>query len=218
MTGMSSSSTGFLDGSSSSGGGESLCPQFFDDFEDGVENPVWIQAPNPASLEADGEWTINITAAGEDDFARMMLPLEGGFEGATIRFEIGTPPSEDDVLLILWIQQNAGGAGRVAFNLIQRAGTLELEARVTSESGPPGFVVDSTTWDPKTQRWLQLREAAGTVHFEASSDGLAFEEVFVVEMPIGLDDVSVGFVGHNRTDLERDTEVSIRSFELLCGE
>ena len=209
-------STSGLDESSSTGEPFSVCPSFIDDFEDGREDSVWQQAPSSASIEEDGEWKLQVSAAGEDIFATMTIPVPTSFEGAAVRFEVGTPPADDDVLLILWLQQ-AGGQGRVAFNLIQRDGLLELQARVTNESGPPGFVVDTAPWSQDVQRWMQLREADGVLYFETSSSGRDFTPVFELETPIDVENVWVGVVGHNREDLPEDVEVSIRTFELRCG-
>lgn len=215
-SGSSSSTTSDSDESSSTGEPFSVCPSFIDDFEDGREDSVWQQAPNSASIEEDGEWKLQVSAEGEDVFATMTMPLPTSFEGSAVRFEIGTPPANDDVLLILWLQQ-VGGQGRIAFNLIQREGLLELQARVTNESGPPGFVVETTPWVQDAQGWMQLREADGSLHFETSSNGVDFVPVFTIDTPIDVDDVLVGVVGHNRVTLPADTEVSIRTFEIDCG-
>ncbi len=214
-SGTGSTSEGDSSSGSSTGGVPSVCPVLFDTFDDGAENALWIQT-NPAStFEEGGQSIINITPAPDDEFARMMV-APGPFTGATMRVEVGTPPADDGVLLILWIEQQ-DGEGRIAFNLAQHGTDLRLEARITSEAGPPGAIFDETDWNPATQPWLQLREDSGTTYFEASQDGVAFDTVFQIPNPIGLDDVRVGFVGHNNVELAEAVQVSVETFELICG-
>ncbi len=201
--------------SSTSDGGFSVCPMLIDRFEDGVEEPYWIQSNPGSTFEAGGQSVIEVTAASNDEFARMMVN-PGSFEGGTMRLEVGTPPADDGVFMVLWIEQ-ADGEGRIAYNLAQHGADLSLEARITSEAGPPGAILEEAPWDSVTQRWLQLREDAGTLYFEASEDGSTFGPVFEMPTPIGLADVRVGFVGSNSAPLADDVQVSVETFELFCG-
>ncbi len=129
--------------------------------------------------------------------------------------ERGAPPQTDGVLLILWVEPHAG-AGRIAYNLAHHGTEILLEARITPEVGSPSIVAE-TPWNPDTMHWLQLREDAGTLFFEASADGTTFDVIFEMPTPFDVSDAFVGFVGHNVLALPGDVEVSVRSFELECG-
>ncbi len=208
--------TGRTDDASTGSGANTVCPVFFDTFDDGLEDLRWNQPYPGATNEADGESIITVTAATDDEFARMMVdPEMSGMEGATARFEIGTPPQTDGVLLILWVEPHAG-AGRIAYNLAHHGTEILLEARITPEVGSPSIVAE-TPWNPDTMHWLQLREDAGTLYFEASADGTTFDVIFEMPTPFDVSDAFVGFVGHNVLALPGDVEVSVRSFELECG-
>lgn len=214
-SGSGSSGPGDTSTGSSTGGLPSVCPALLDTFDDGIEDPLWIQTNPGSTFEEGGESIINITPPADDEFARMMV-APGDFAGSTMRIEIGTPPAADGVFMILWLEQS-DGEGRIAYNLVQHGNDLRLEARITTEAGPPGSILEETDWNPTTQQWLQLREEAGTMHFESSQDGAAFDPVFEMPTPIGVGDVRVGFVGHNNVELDAPAQVSVRTFELLCG-
>ncbi len=193
-----------------------VCPTFFDAFNDGVEDPAWRQSFPASTTEVDDELQIMVTGELNDEYVTMVvLPEEGGLEGGTMRLELGTAPVELGVRTTLWIQPDLH-PGRIAYNLASRANGLRLEARITPEEGAPQ-VMATLDWSPDTMRWLQLREAQGTLYFEISADGTVFETFHEMPTPFDVSAAEVGFAGHNDLELADDVVVSVRTFEFICG-
>lgn len=209
-----SSSSG-TDTAATTTGERAVCPTFFDDFEDAAEGPRWIQSDPGFTSESDGLLRFDITPP--DDIFALMLLDPGSFENASMRMEVAEAPAHDGVFLMLWIEQ-AVGLGRIAYRVAQREGALLLEARITSEEGGFGVVVEATDWDPVAHHWLQLRDEDGALFFEASPDGEEFTTVFELGMQMALDDVLVGFAGFNNEVVPEDVEVSVDAFGLDCAE
>ncbi len=205
------------DSSSSSGEPPPMvCPVFFDTFDDDVVDSRWSQSFIASTSEVGGELVINVTGALNDEFVTMVvLPEDGGLQGGTMRVEIGTAPTELGVRLSLWVQPTEGD-GRISYNLAQRDQGVRLEARITPEVGSPQ-ILSTLLWAPDTMQWLQLREEQGQLYFEFSADGESFETFFQTKTPFNVDSAEVGFAGHNDDELAEDVEVSVRSFEFICG-
>ena len=144
----------------------------------------------------------------------MLHPI-GGFEGGTVRLEVGDSPALGGVSLAISVEQLVGD-GQVSFTLVRHEGTRRLEAHVTGDAGPPSMLVDEMDWLPTSQQWLQLREESGTLYFEASDDGVTFSTLFETGTPIDLTEVRVGVVANNSLLVADDTQVSVKSFELRC--
>lgn len=204
---------------SSSGTGEpgpTVCPTFFDAFDDEVEDPLWRQSFGASTSEVGGELVVAVTGEQNDEYVTMVvLPEDGGLAGGTMRIELGTIPVEEGVRTTLWVQP-LSHAGRISYNLVDRGAGLRLEARITPEVGTPQ-VVETLDWDPTTMSWLQLREVDSTLYFEVSSDGAAFETFHEMKTPFDVSSAEVGFAGHNDLPLAVDVEVSVRTFEFICG-
>lgn len=193
-----------------------VCPTFFDAFDDGVKDPLWRQSFPASASEVDDELVITVTGAADDEYVTMVvLPEGGGLAGGTMRVELGTTPVEVGVRTTLWVQPLAG-AGRISYNLASRSGGLRLEARITPELGSP-YVDATIDWNPASMLWLQLREADGTLYFETSTDGEMFEPFHDMPVPFDVSPAEVGFAGHNDLMLPNDVEVSVRTFEFICG-
>lgn len=202
--------------SSSDGGLETVCPVFFDTFDSDQIDLRWNKQSPESLSQANGEAIINVTGAFNDQFARFQaLPETNGFLEGTARMEIGDPPPVDGILLIMWVQP-LNNEGRIAYNLAHHGDEILLEARITPEVGLAS-IVDSTPWIPETMQWMGLREQAGTLYFETSQDGVTYDVLFELPTPIDVSSAFIGFVGHNNLQLVDDHQVSIRSFELVCG-
>ncbi|MCH9684547.1 MAG: hypothetical protein K0V04_24135 [Deltaproteobacteria bacterium] len=193
-----------------------VCPTFFDTFDDGAIDPRWRQSFPASTSEVDDELVIAVTGELNDEYVTMVvLPEDGGLEGATMRAELGTVPVELGVRTALWVQPTMG-AGRIAYNLASRDAGLRLEARITPEVGSPQIAA-TLDWNPDTMSWLQLRETGGMLSFETSSDGVTFELFHQMPTPFEVDSAEVGFAGHNDLALPEDIELSVRTFEFVCG-
>ncbi len=193
-----------------------VCPVFFDDFGDEVIDRRWRQSFVESSAEIDGELVITVTGELNDQYVTMVvLPEEMGLEGGSMRLEVGTPPADLGVRTALWVQPTMN-TGRIAFNLAERNGGPRLEARITPEVGSPQ-VLATLDWNPDSMSWLQLRESEGVLYFETSADGGTFETFYQMETPFDVSSAEVGFAGHNDLALPSDVEVSVRTFEFICG-
>lgn len=193
-----------------------VCPSFTDNFDEGdAFNPVWIPIDGESITVGDGEAVINVTADFNDEFARLqLLPEPNGLVGATARIEIGTPPPVEHVVTILWVQPSTS-EDRITYMLANRGTEMRLEARLVPDMGSP-VILNTAVWDPK-MTWMQIREESGTLYFEASADGETFETIYDVENSIDVSSAFVGFVGNNGAPLDADVEVSVRTFEIICG-
>lgn len=204
---------------SSSSSGEPLpmvCPTFFDAFDDEVKDSRWRQSFPGSTSEVGDELVISVTGELNDQYVTMVvLPEEGGLEEASMLVELGTTPADLGVRTTLWVQPTEGD-GRISYNLAQRDGGPRLEARITPEVGSPQ-IMDTLDWDSGTMGWLQLREEEGQLYFETSPDGVMFELFYEMPTPFDVSSAEVGFAGHNDLALPSDVEVSVRSFEFICG-
>ncbi|MBV1860126.1 MAG: hypothetical protein KUG77_17060 [Nannocystaceae bacterium] len=218
-TSVPSTGTQSADSSSDSTSGEvtsMACPIYSDDFEDGVVDPLLIQTNAIWTTEAAGASVITLSPEPDDVFPRVMVDAgPAGLQGATARIEVGTPPQEDGVHLILWVESRETN-WRVAFRLAHYGDEILLQARITGESGP-GQVLASSEWSPREHRWLQLRESDGTMYFDVSQDGTTFTSLFELPTTFDVSDALIGFVGNNNLPLDGEVEVSVEAFELLCG-
>ena len=208
-------STGLATGSESGTTGPTVCPTFFDAFDDGVEDSRWLQGFGSSSTEADGELSILVTGELNDEYVTMVVqPEGGGLEGGTMRLELGITPVDVGVRTTLWVQP-IEHPGRISYNLVDRGAGPRLEARLSPKQGNP-LVAAAIDWEP-AMGWSQLREAEGTLYFETSGDGVTFEVFHEMATPFDLGLAEVGFAGHNDLALEEDVVVSIRTFEFICG-
>lgn len=216
--------TGTGSGSDSSSDTEpttpTVCPTFLDSFDDAVKDPLWRQSFPASTSEVDGELVITVTGALNDEYVTMVvLPedgrLEGGLEGGTMRVELGAPPVDIGVRTTLWVHPTAH-MGRISYNLVDRGSGLQIEARITPEVGAPQITA-TLEWDPDTMDWLQLRESGGVLYFETSTDGVTFELFHEMPTPFDVSSAEVGFAGHNDGELPNDVEVSVETFEFICG-
>ena len=193
-----------------------VCPTFFDAFDDETEDPLWRQSFGASTTEVGGELVIAVTGEQNDQYVTMVvLPEDGGLAEGTMRVELGTTPVEVGVRTTLWVQPLSND-GRISYNLVDRGSGLRLEARITPEVGSPQ-VLDALDWEAATMNWLQLREAQGMLYFETSSDGVTFETFYEMTTPFDVSSAEVGFAGHNDLPLPVDVEVSVRTFEFICG-
>lgn len=211
-----SETTGSDSGSDSGRPRRTVCPTFFDAFDDEIEDPLWRQSFGASTTEVGGELVIAVTGKQNDQYVTMVvLPEDGGLAEGTIRVELGTTPVEVGVRTTLWVQPLSND-GRISYNLVDRGSGLRLEARITPEVGSPQ-VLDALDWEAATMNWLQLREAQGMLYFETSSDGVTFETFYEMTTPFDVSSAEVGFAGHNDLPLPVDVEVSVRTFEFICG-
>lgn len=210
------SGSGSNSGSGTGDPAPTVCPIFFDAFDDGIKDPLWRQSFPNSSSEIDDELVINVTGILNDEFVTMVvLPEGGGLQGSTMRIELGIPPADPGVRTTLWVSPT-DGAGRISFNLAQRAAGPTLEARISPELGSPQIVA-TLEWDPLLMSWMQLREAEGMLYFEISSDGVSFETFHEMSTPFDVSSAEVGFAGHNDQALPGDVTVSVRTFEFVCA-
>lgn len=190
------------------------CPAFSDAFDDGVLDPLWNTPYPEAITEQDGEAIISITAAPGDQFARFMLAPPTGFEGASARVEVGTPPSLPGSQMLLWLARGDGSSSLAfAINITETA----EELNVTFDDEGSISSLASIAYVEASHRWLAMREQDGTLFVEASADGVTFAVVAELAVPFDLSDAQVGVVGTNWGALANATEVSARTFELECG-
>ncbi len=176
---------------------------------------MWIPIDGESITVGTGEAIINVTAAFNDEFARLqLLPENNGLVGASVRIEIGTPPAVESAVIILWVQPTASD-DRISYSLANRGEETRLEARLVPAVGPP-TILNTEVWNPE-QRWMQIREDEGTLYFEASTDGVTFDVVYQAANTIDVGSTFIGFVGNNGAPLEADTQVSVRTFEIECG-
>lgn len=193
-----------------------VCPIFFDDFADGVEDPLWEQTFGDSTTEVGGAAVVNVTAAANDQFTRQMVDAgPAGLEGATARLEVGAAPQDEGVYLLLWASAKES-AWRIAFQIGHYGNEISLQVRIT-DNNDEAMIVSSVEWDPVDHHWLQLREETGNLYFEASDDGTNFTTVFTTPTTFDVTDALVGFVGFNNLALGNDVQVSVETFELMCG-
>jgi len=193
-----------------------VCPNFIDTFDDAAIDPLWRQSFPASTSEVDGELFITVTGALNDEYVTMVvLPEGGGLEGGTMRVELGTTPADVGVRTTLWIQPT-NSQGRISYNLVDRGAGLQLEARISPKVGGPQLAA-TLPWDPDTMGWLQLRETGGVLYFEVSNNGVAFELFHEMPTPFDVGSAEVGFAGHNDNGLPSDVEVSVETFEFICG-
>lgn len=68
------------------------------------------------------------------------------------------------------------------------AGQVFIALKVGGTFSSPG----SVPYDPDRHRWLRLREKGGTVHWETSADGAAYETLHAQAVPFALTALNVG--------------------------
>ena len=170
-TGTEGSSEGSAGSDSSSGGSSSSsggggCPEFVDEFDNGiVEEDPWVWKPL-IPLISEGAGTLRFAielGASEFDFIEMPgVDISNGFAVAHL---VSLP--QDDAAQFLLRAFPEGEPGSVEFVL---TGSSELTARVN------GATIDTVTLGVGTAEvWLEFYFEPGTVLFAYSVDGTDFQ-------------------------------------------
>jgi hypothetical protein len=191
----------------------SVCPEFIDDFEDGVEDSRWIQPYPLSTQEIDGVSRFTVTPALNDEFVRMMVAPESGMVGTTVTVELGETSDAVGMESTLWIQRE--GTERLSFRRYASNDDVLLEVFVRDGTGMTS-VVHGEAFDDVEHQFLRVVGDATTLSFEVSSDGVSFTPVHTGPNPFGGDPVQVGFVGNNRSALLGAEIVSFESFSITC--
>ncbi len=181
----SSSSSGSSGGSSSTGG--QSCPQFVDEFDNGViEEPPWVWFPATPSITAEvgGALRFLITPGLEDfEFLEMQdVDVANGFAVAHL---ISLPQDEGAQFLLRVFP--SGGDGSVELTL---TGSSELSARID------GMFFDSVDLGEDTAEiWMELYFEPDTAHFAYSLDGDDFVTFTSVQISEDYSDADISIMG-----------------------
>ncbi|MFI8297288.1 hypothetical protein ACIGCZ_15245 [Streptomyces nigra] len=162
-----------------------------DDFDDGVLDPaVWSQSYGDP-LEAGGRLRVPCTTGYAGARTASVYTLAWSQISARVY-----PPAGDGAstaACTLLVLTDAGGTD--AGFLVDRAqNAMGLYLRVGYADGGALF----PTYDPVAHAWLRLREDGGTLHWEASPDGLTWTVLRTAASPawVGHTDLSLLFEAH----------------------
>jgi hypothetical protein len=167
---------------------EGGCPisTLVDTFDDGVQGHEWegsYAAPCCTITEAGG--MLHIATDGTPGFAARMS--SAGYDLREGHLTVAMP---------------AGPTGNVLASLrvdLDSNNSIELQARATTLDGTTlvGGTTTSLGGMPRlaSQSYLQLRESAGTLYYEVSTDRVNWMAIHMVADPFALDDVRVVLQG-----------------------
>lgn len=156
-------------------GGSGVCGTIAllaDDFDDGVVGLDWtgIVGSGASVAELDGERVITLpemTASLSYFDTVYRYDLRDG----AVRIEIPTMTNPATNAQVFFSTTFAVGD---YVYIAQKAGKIEA-GLVLDNAAPMPLATDD--YDPTADRWWQIRESDGTIHFETSPDGQAFREL-----------------------------------------
>ena len=139
-----------------------------DDFEDGTTAAFWdpySDAGGSTFAEAGGELAITYAVGVNDSYAGYVTGVGRDFRGTGIWVELAAVPTGPDGANCYFTIDDLSGALSIGF---------ELDATMLDVLDQNGNAVGTFAHDLATRRWLRIREAAGTLYFDASPDGSAW--------------------------------------------
>jgi hypothetical protein len=190
-------------GDSDTGPGQ-RCPDYFDDFEDGVIGAQWALNHPEFVVETGGVLQLIVSPPIGPAVAAILIESFDLSQG-WFRAELDETPdsafTQQDVEVF-----NADNLGESLLILVEGN---ELIARYRPLGG--GFenviVIDFL---PSEHAWLQLRGDGDTMHFETSPDGITFESIASYDSPFPLSNVRAGLRALNYQVLQAEDIVSFR--------
>jgi hypothetical protein len=135
-----------------------------------------------------GELIVNLDTI-DDQYCERAASHAFDLTGDSITVRLATAPSTDPLA-----EAAAGivvrhGDDEVIF------GTYAENLECSTWLGGAEDIFCGVPYVPDDHRWLRLREAGGTIHWEVSADGTAFTELDTLPSPFPLTSVSVGLYG-----------------------
>ncbi len=196
-----SSTTSSSDGSGATDDtGDPACPDIFDDFEDGIVDPIWTAGIPEYVKEVGGELQLVVDASSSDYATLATAPMD--LSQGWARAELGGA-LPDLIEVQVYLALYATGTGDYAIVLVEGS---SLGARSGSEAGFEEYAY--TPFDPNLHRWLQMRGAGGKLMFEVSGDGITFDTLAEADAPFDLSAVEIVLVAGNWGPIGSDTVVS----------
>jgi hypothetical protein len=165
----------------------SWCPiaTLSDDFNDGVQAPVWANSYTTGCLIAEMGGTLQMTPPANQSWicdygSGPSYDLTGG--AALIEVLAVTAPSVET-----WFQ--------VQLDHDDTLGIYELGSVLYAAQTVGGVHTNlrSVPYDPNAHRWWRVREAAGTIYWETSSDSGTWAEITHQTAPFSVTAVAVVF-------------------------
>jgi hypothetical protein len=168
---------------------ESCCAMgtFSDDFEDGVKSGAWTDpdcSEGCTASESGGQLAFNLDAA-VSSYCSWTTSSAYDLRGSAVSIELTSPP-------------DPSSDGQLLFRAVRDSGNY-LEFRVKHGELHCAQVLDGecgddlafTQFSATDHRWLRFREQDGTIHFESSPDGVAWNPHTSSIEPFDLDAMQV---------------------------
>lgn len=198
-------------GSTGTTGPGQVCPDLFDDFEDGVIDPVWELSHPEFIVEAGGVLQI-IVDPPIGPFVEAIVPDAYDVSQGWFRAELAE--TSDSVYAQQDVELFNGDDVDESFVVIVEGDNLIARYRPVG-GGFENIVV--TEFVPGEHVWVQLRGEGDTIYFETSPDGVTFESFASYVSPFSLSNVRPGLRASNYMTLAADDIVSYEQIA-LCSQ
>jgi len=181
-----------------------------DDFADGELSDGWqmyLGNGGCTTYEFDGELVIDCTT-GADDYLELVSRSAFDLTGSSLTVEnpsASEPGSEMLHYVFVGDAQQHNG-----FHLVMEAGTTYVAMLVNDNYSN----LSQSSYGAGERRWSRIREDGGTVFFEASADGLNWEQLHSTVPPFDYTALQYEFEGATSVTLTADTSVSFDNLNL----
>lgn len=182
------------------------CPPFVDDFEDGVIDPIWVQAFPEELAEDDGELFMSITPGDITDASGVQI-FDVDLRQAQTSVELGVLPQSPFSQTVFVILSPNGE--HLMFVVSPTQLLLRVGDGVTQAQQPVTLDLD-----PSAHRWLRFVVDEPGAAFETSPDGESWNTLHELQYDWSFEDGRVDILATNWSVLPSAETVSVRSFEL----
>ena len=149
-----------------------------DDFAGTTASPQWYSYANAGGsvAQSGGDLVVTLQASQPVGYSGYDSSWTYDLRNSRVFVEV---PQTTSVATHAQTDIQILGDNNEAFTILEEAGSLEAQKFV----GAAQTMLGSTTYSPSQHRWWQIREAAGTLYFETSPDGVTYTQFATAPTP-----------------------------------